>query len=162
MLIFDENNKTVVLDNIYTPIGTDFFWSLNFDIMDFTLSPLQVLEETICNSVKVRVAGFEFVIPAIWSMLVVSDETQQLDCVEARKLGGREFTALVYGPNYPIAKSVPVIVVDYFMEYNNISPVLNKNQMLCHPIGPSEWINISPSDSYNKYLKNCTVGDIIA
>ena len=94
-------------------------------------------------------------------MLVVADETQQLDVIEISGLAGKEFNALVYGPNYSMPRAHPVIALDYYTEYKNVSPVLNKYQMLCHPIGPNEWVNVAPSDSYNKYIRNCTSGDII-
>ena len=49
----------------------------------------------------------------------------------------------------------------YKSDYVNIGPSLGKHQMLCHPISPTEWINVSPSDTYNKHLKNSVIGDIV-
>ena len=147
MLIFDDNNRTIILDNVYTPTPTDFMWVLDLQIMDYTLAPLLVLEEIICPSIKVRILGFDFFLPANWNMLVFSEETSELDVVEISELAGREFTAFVYDISNPnIVKYTPgvVSVLDYSSEYINVGPSLNKHQMLCHPVSPTEWVNVSP------------------
>ena len=164
MLIFDDNNRTIILENVYTPTPTDFMWVLDLQIMDYTLAPLLVLEEIICPSIKIRIRGFEFWLPANWNMLIFSEETSGIDVVEVSELAGREFTSFVYDISDPkIVKYNPgvVTVIDYSPEYVNVGPSLNKHQMLCHPISPSEWVNVSPSDTYNKYLKNAVIGDIL-
>lgn len=161
MLIFDENASPVIIDSIYGPTLTDHMWVLDLTMMDYTLVPLVMLEETICPSMQVRIRGFEFVLPANWTILVYDKETSQLDVVLLSETAGREFTALVYGPTKPTVIPGQIIVTNYFTEYKNVGPSLNKHQMLCHPISGDEWINISPSDSYNKYLKDTTIGDLI-
>ena len=164
MLIFDDNNRTIILENVYTPTPTDYMWVLDLQIMDYTLAPLLVLEEIVCPSIKVRIRGFEFFLPANWNMLVFSEETSELDVVEISELAGREFTSFIYDISEPnITRYTPgvVTVIDYSSEYVNVGPSLNKHQMLCHPISPTEWVNVSPSDTYNKYLKNAVIGDIL-
>lgn len=165
MLIFDETDKAVIIDDIYTPLPIDHFWVLDLKMMDFTLTPLLVLEETICPSIQIRVNGRELYLPATWYMLVFSEETSDLDVVEIGELAGREFTAFIYDNSNPrITRYKPgvVQVVDFSPSYVNVSPTLNKHQMLCHPVGPAEWICISSGDCYNKFLKDCVVGDIVA
>ena len=164
MLIFDDNNKPIVLDSIHATTPTSYMWVLDLNIMDYTLAPLMVLEETICPSMRIRIRGFDFFLPANWNLLVYSEDTFQLDVVEVSELAGREFTAFVYDISNPkIVKYRPgvVTVSDYAAEHVNVGPALNKNQMLCHPISPFEWVNVTPSDSFNKYLKELVVGDII-
>ena len=51
-------------------------------------------------------------------------------------------------------------MTNYFVEYANVGPVLNKHQMLCHPIGPNEWVTVGPSDGFNKYLKDRIAGEL--
>jgi len=161
LLIFDNNSQPLILDSIYTPIVSDHFWVLDLSMMDFTLAPLNVLEEVVCPTVVLRVEGFEFPVPASWNILVYDTDTAQLDTVELAEAGGREFTAMVYGPQMSMPSAGRVSVVDYFIEHKNVNPALNKHQMLCHPIGPSAWVNISPTDVYAKYLKDAIVGDLI-
>jgi len=164
MLIFDEHEQTIILDNIYTPTPVDYMWVLDLQIMDYTLTQLLVLEEISCPSIQVRIRGFDFFLPANWNLLIYSEETLELDVVEISELAGREFTAFVYdvsNPNIVNFRPGVVRVIDYAPDYVNVAPSLNKHQMLCHPIGPAEWVNVSPSDTYNKYLKEMVVGDII-
>lgn len=161
MLIVSERNQPVILDSIYTPTTNEYFWVLDFNQMDYMLAPLLVLTETVCPTIFLRISGFNFPVPADWNILVYSEETHQLDVVEVSSAVGQEFTALVYGATATDPRPAVITAVDYQAEYVNVSPSLNKNQMLCHPIGPSEWINVAPSDSYNKYLRDRSVGDLI-
>jgi len=161
MLVFDEQSHPIILEDIYTPILTDYIWVLDLEAMDFTLAPLLVLEEIMCPSIQVRIEGFDFFLPTTWNMLIVDPETSQLDVIKIKNLAGKQHTALIYGPNMPRPTVGNVSVVDYSPNHQNIGPSLNKNQMVCHPIGPDRWINVAPSDTYNKYLKDSVIGDII-
>ena len=162
MLIFDENTEAIILESIYVPTLTEYFYILDLNILDFTLTPLLTLEEINCPSLKINVRGFEFVLPATWSVLVYSEDTHQLDVVEVSNLAGNEFSSMVYGNDLSFIKPGVISVMDYYPDYRNVAPALNKHQMLCHPIGPTTWINISPSDTYNKFLKDKFVGDIVS
>ena len=161
MLVFDNDNEAIIFDSIHTPTDTGFVWVLDLVMMDYTLTPLLVLEETISPSVQLSIDGFSFVLPTNWNMLVVDSETFQLDVIEVSELAGREFFAMVYGPDMTRIRTEVIAVTDYHPNYVNVGPSLSKHQMLCHPISPSAWINVAPSDSYNKYLKNKLAGDII-
>jgi len=161
MLIFNENNVPIILDSIQGPTIPEHMYVLDLILMDYTLAPLLVLEEVICPTILITIRGFSFKLPAHWNILITDDETFQLDVVEVSELAGKEFKALVYGMDMSMVELATVTVNDYYSDYQNIGPSLNKYQMLCHPISPNTWVNVSPSDSYNKYLKEKLVGDII-
>lgn len=161
MLVFDNNSDALILESIHTPTLADHIWVLDFNLMDFTLAPLLVLEEMVCPAVEVMIRGFKFLLPANWNMLVVDDDTYQLDVVEIADLAGKEFTALVYGPNMSNGELAVVTVTDYIPSATLVGPFLSKHQMLCHPISPEAWVCVAPSDSYNKYLKELVMGDIL-
>lgn len=161
MLVFDNNNDTIIIENIYTPIVSDSIWVLDLDMMDFTLTPLAVLEEIACPTIEVLINGFKFCLPANWNMLVVDEDTMQLDVAEINELPGKEFRAFVYGPELSHFECFPIQVTDYFISKRNFGPSINKHQMLCHPISPISWICVTPSDVYNKYLRNAVAGDFI-
>lgn len=161
MLIFDENNDAIILDGLQGPIPSDYMYVLDLSIMDFTLAPLLIFEEIICPTITIMVSNFAFELPANWNVLVSDEETLQLDVVEVSELAGKEFKALVYGMDMSMPKLEKITVCDYHPNFKNTGPSLNKFQMLCHPISPKTWINVAPSDSYNKYLKNKVIGDIL-
>lgn len=161
MLIFDEHNQPTILDSIHSPTVAEYMWVLNLQESDFMLAPITMLEETVCPSVMLLVNGFEFILPAHWFILVYDYESTVIDVVELSEAAGREFTAVMYGPTRSRAEPATITVTNYFAEHRNVGPLLNKHQMLCHPVGPNEWISVSPSDSYNKYLKDKCVGDLL-
>lgn len=161
MLIFDENSHVIIIDSIHTPLTTDYFWVLDLNIMDFTVIPLLMLEEILSPTITLEIEGFQFNLPTTWSMLVFSEETTQIDVVEVKRIPGNDFTAMVYGPNCSQVQAGKIRALNYDPEQANYCPSLNKHHVLCHPIGPNLWVNVTPTDVYNKYLKDCTVGDII-
>lgn len=161
MLIFDKDNEAVILESIYAPTLADHFWVLDLNMLDFTLSPLLVLEEIVGPSIQILINGFQFILPANWNILVCDPESMQLDVIEVAEVAGKEFSAMLYGPNHSMVQTATIAATDYFPSYANIGPSLNKHQMLCHPVAPETWICISPSDTYNKYLKDLVSGDLI-
>ena len=161
MLIFNSENKITTIENISTPLPVDHYWVLDLNLKDFTLSPLAILEETKCPSIELLIDGFVCILPATWNMLICDQENYQLDVIEIAEIPGREFTAFSYGLN--CSRVIPKLVtaINYFPNYTNIGPFINKNLMMCHPISDSMWINIAPTDVYNKTLKNLIAGDLI-
>ncbi len=161
MIIFDENNLPTILDSILGPTVSEHFWILDLSIMDFTLTPLLMLEEVISPGIQIRILGFEFVLPASWSILVYDQDTTQLDVVQLCDVGGRSFTAFVYGPNKTFPLPATITATNYFPEFAHVGPSLNKHQMIAAAVSEDQFVLVSPSDSFNKYLKNATIGDLI-
>ena len=160
MLVFDNNSEPLILESIHTPTIADHIWVLDLTLRDYTLTPLLVLEEIVCPTIEVMVLGFRFKLPANWNILVADGENMQLDVVQISELAGKQFVGLVYGPQMSRPETAEISVTDYFPNFHNVAPSLNKHQMLCHPIAPDAWVNVAPSDTYNKYLKNCLAGDL--
>ena len=162
MLILDENSKTTILDSVTTPLPVDFIWVLDLNMMDYTITPLIMLEEVVAPTSTLEVNGFQFKIPSLWHILVVSEENTQIDTIHiGKELAGKYHTILIYGSACSMVGFGHVKVVDYEPIGYNYVPSLSKHQMLCHPIGPNEWVNVAPTDASNKYLRDKLVGDII-
>ena len=161
MLIFDDSTEAIILDSILTPTIPDSFWVLDLNMLDYTLAPLLILEEISGPAIQVVIGGFEFPLPANWNILVCDPETMQLDVVEVKEVAGKEFRVLVFGPDHSRAETAVISATNYFPSVNIVGPSLNKHQMLCHPVAPNTWVNVAPSDTYNKYLKNLVAGDLI-
>lgn len=160
MLIFDEQVRPIVLESIYSPTITDCFWVLDLQLMDFKLTTLNILEQLDRPTFIVSIEGFEFPLPASWHILVVDEDSQVLDVIELAEAAGRSFKSFVYGPSMSMIRMPEISVKQWFPSFPNIAPVLNKHQMLCHPVSPGSWVCISPSDTYNKYLKDKVSGDL--
>lgn len=161
MLTFNEHNEIVVLESIYTPLLTKYCWITDLVEKDFHLMEIKLLEEMVGPCVTIKVGGLTFDVPAGWYMLVMSDETSDVDLVKMYDLLRGDFTTMVCGPNQHKVQSARVSVVDYKESASIVTPRLSKNQMLCHPISGDHWVSISPFDQYNKTLKNCIAGDFL-
>lgn len=161
MLIVDENSNSLILDSIHVPTSAKYFWALDLKMQDFTLAELKILEELWAPSIMVSIDGFSFPLPASWNILVMDPETSQLDVVDVASVAGKEFHAMVYDNDRNMASAAIIRAVDYKPEFHNVNPSLNRHHMLCHPISNSSWICVAPNDSYNKYMKNMVVGNLL-
>ncbi len=164
MLIFDENYKPVVLDDINNAVMSDYFWVLDLSLMDFIITPLLILEEISSKSLEITVgsSGSPIIVPADWYVLIVADETSNLDLAELGKdIPGMDFSAFTYGLRMRTFEPKRITVTNYYQNFKNITPALSKNQMLCHPISDEAWINITTFDVYNKHFKSILAGDLI-
>jgi len=160
VLIFDENTKPVIFDSIYTPTNVNYFWVLDLNIMDVTLTPLYALEEITCPAIRLEYNGLKFYLPTIYYILVFSEETSQVDTINISELTNNSFSVFSYGLNETTITKLNIKIIDYQQEYKFIIPLLDKTQLLCHPVTPDRWINISSFDQY-KLLVNKVIGDFI-
>lgn len=161
MIIFNENSVPILIDNIDIPILVDHYWVLDLEQRDFTITPLKMNEEITTPILTIVIGGTKIDLPASWNILIFSEETFQLDIASVSDLTRNNFSALVYNIQKHKAVAAPIHVVDYKMSGKVHTPSLHKTHMLCTAIGSKEMVCISPTDNYNKYLKNATVSDIL-
>lgn len=161
MVILDENTEPVLIDSINTPLKTSHFWVLDLEEKDFKLKQLDVLEEHTTPVLVIELYGYAIELPADWNVLISSPETNQLDIAEISELTRGSFRIFVFDHIKNKILNAPVKVIHYEPKAVLYSPSLNKNQMLCHALGPNGWLCVSPLDNYNKYLKNAIVHDLI-
>lgn len=159
MIIFNENNAPILIKSVYDPIVYDFCWVLDLEQQDYMLHKITMLEEINAPVIFVEVEGVVFPMPANWNMLIFSEETGQLDIADGQALCAMSYTAHVSGPDFSRPLASTARVVDYKAAHTIVTPSLSKHQMLCHAINDKMWVNISPSDSYSKYLREALVGD---
>ncbi len=160
MLISDEKYFPILIDNIEIPHKTDVFWGLNLEHKDFMLSKLSMFVELTTPVLVMNILGYVVEAPSNWNLLIYSEETSQLDLLEISEISRGQFTAVVYNHVKNRIIPGPISVIDY-KAYGKIQTVfLNKNTMVCHPLGADLWVCLSQSDNYNKYLKDTVIGDI--
>ena len=161
MLIMDESNEVLYLDSIHVPTVATHYWTLDLTNRDFTLTPIELLEELPCPSLAVVVDGIVNSIPSSWMIMCVDKETSQLDLVELHETAGRQFYAAVYDNDKHTITPKQITVIDYTEEDTHVYPMINRHHMLCHPVEKNSWVMVSPNDTYNKYLKEAVLGDLL-
>lgn len=161
MLMFNEDNDTVRLDSLTQPMLSEYFWVLDLPELDFMLTPLLSLEQTTGPALELMIGNYSHIIPTTWNLLICDEDTLQVDVIQVSELAGREMTAFSYGPRISYPQLPAVTAINYYSAATMISPQLTKQQMLCHPINSSVWICISPTDGYNRHLKNLVAGNLI-
>jgi hypothetical protein len=160
MIIFDDNLNPYIFDNIYTPTHIEYFYTLNLDIIDFTLTPLLALEEVTCPAFLVEFDSFKFYLPTSYYILIYAEETSQLDTIKIADLTNSPFQIFTYNGKTDKIVNSNIKILEYKPEHTFVIPFLNKNQFLCHPVMPDTWICITPYDQYKK-MNNLVIGDLM-
>ena len=161
MLLSDENSQPMIIDNIDAPVKIKYFWVFDMEKRDFMLNKLVMFQEIVCPVIMFSIAGYVIEAPADWNILVYSPDTYQIDVVEISDLCKGDYSAFLFDHVNNKVVNNKIRVVDYSPSHVIHSPITNKTAMLCHPVGERGWICISPTDNYQKFLKNCAVGDLI-
>jgi hypothetical protein len=129
--------------------------------MDFQLSKIKMLECINTPVLVIDIMGYLVKVPASWYILTSSEDTHELDTLVISDFTKGLYTALVINHRTMKQSYITVKCVDYIQSDNIYTIALHRNQMLCHALGPNNWIMLSSVDVYSKYLKNKTVWDII-
>lgn len=161
MKILNERNQLEVLDHLLCNVVGETFWVLDLGIMDFTLTPLLMLEEQRCSAVQTIIGTEHVTIPSSWKVMIYDSDTSELDVIDIKDVAGRDFTAFGYGPMRAIPKPLPIKVVGHVDDFTFVVPSKHKQQMWCLPIDDTTWIVCCDSDAHVKYLKDASIGDII-
>lgn len=161
MIISNDYSKPILINDLDSPIKSNYFWTLNLTELDFKLAKIKMLESICTPALVLDIMGYVIKVPASWNILISSEDTHCLDTALISDLTKGLFTAMVINHNKMTVEYVPVRCIDYLPSVTVYTVTLHRNQMLCHALGRDYWICLSGIDVYNKYLKNKTVWDIL-
>ena len=168
MLCLPDYNKPYMLDSLTNAVAIKYHWIFNAPLCDFTLTPIQYLEETTGSAVKVRINNSEFWMPATWNILITDRETYQIDTVGIQQCAAVSHLAFSFSPDEMKLRTLDIMVLEYCDNMALVHPMINKGMSLVHPVGPSpkgpgkEYnlnVVIGPHDLY-KHIQNKVVGDV--
>lgn len=170
MLIFTDYNKPLIIDSLDTPLVTRHHWVLSGSMKDFKLANIPYIEETRGSSIEVMIEGFKFIVPALWNILVVDEETMVLDSVPIASCSTSSYRALLFSSFDTKVRHADIAVIDLHTNHSCFHPMVGKGTMLCHPIGPETRrdgvenilnVMIGPHDLYSKYIKDMSAAELL-
>lgn len=169
MLILTDYSRPYSLDSPTAPVVVKNYWTFNGGQLDYTLSPINYLEETTGTALRLSINGFEFLVPITWYILISDEETTQLDTISVSNCITSNSSALLMTSTDLKFRVADVKIVGIEHDVSITHPMLQKNSGLCHPVGKVMQDNkleaianivIGPHDLF-KFLSNKTYGDII-
>lgn len=169
MLALTDFNKPYLISSLSEPMVAKHHWIFSGQMLDFTLAPIEYLEETSGPAVKVEINGLEFLVPTSWHILITENETYQLDTVPIANCAKIECLAFIMTPDNMKFRTSPVKVLEFIPHAQLVHPMINKGTALQHPVGLicerdnffQATVSIGPFDLY-KYLTEKVVGDLIS
>lgn len=168
MLIYTDFGKSYVIDSLTGPVVPKYYWIFSGPMLDFTLAPIQYLEETTGAVITVEINGLQFDVPAHWNILITDDDTWQLDTIPLSSCANQKTLAYVMSPNEYTLRTAEVKIIDYCGHKALVHPLLAKGTGLCHPIGTiihngkeiDIMVILTPYDLY-RFVGDKVVGDIL-
>jgi hypothetical protein len=161
MIIFDEDNELATINGLFDVPACNYVWALNLKIMDYILTSVRVIEFYRGPTFTLSIRDTVFKLPAMWYVLIVDDDTYQLDVVPVSSLASETFHVLLYGATVKSYLIEEIKVLDYTLEDNHFYPSFQKHLMLNVAVSDKLWISCSYSDVYTRFLKNKSIADII-
>lgn len=170
MHILPEWNKPYILDSLTCPVIAEYYWAFSGPMLDFTLLPINYLEETIGPAIELQINGTTVLVPSTWNIMVADPETSTLDVVPITNCALNDYHAVLIASYDSKIRLQRIQVTDLVKRLSCVHPMLPKGTMMMNPVGPEkDKVNddnilsmcIGPYDLYSKYLNNKTIGDLI-
>lgn len=167
MMILTDYHRPYIIETLVSPIVPEYFWIFSGKMMDYTLSHIVYLEETIGPTVEFVVDGNSIHLPTSWYVLVVEPETGQLDTIPVLNCSKAAFTTLLFCPEDTKFKHAELRVAGLEKNQSLVHPMLEKGTMMCIPTGPNPQsgkfhsICAGPFDVAAKYFDNANIADLM-
>lgn len=117
------------------PITPKHCWFYDVEHNDFMLRAIRLLEETTGPTVRVRINGSEFDVPASWNMLVVDEETKMVDTVQITQCNSSNYMAFTMHPSESTYSLQTITLLDLYMKESCTHVMIPRMNMMLHPIG---------------------------
>ena len=168
MLFLSDLNKPYIVDSLNQPMVIKHHWVFSAHMLDFTINNISYLEESTGPAIKLKINDFGFFVPSSWSVLVVDNDTYQIDTIPVTSCSNAKYHAFVMSPVDSKMRMLEISVDDFAPKMSLIHPMIQRATALCHPIGTVNYrgndtdvcIVVGPYDLH-KWLNNKTIGDIL-
>lgn len=170
MIILSEINRPYIIDSLTAPLpqGSRFHWTFSGQQLDFTLSEITYLEETLGPTITLLIADSEVKVPGSWNILIVDRETYTVDAVPVTACAAFAHEAFVFSPDDGKLITSQIRVVNWEPKGACIYPAVEKANAVVHAITPGvshgktvpRGVVVGPNDLW-RYVGGKTVGDIL-
>lgn len=170
IIILSEINRPYVIDSLTAPLpqGSRFHWTFSAQQLDFKLTEITYLEETLGPTVTLLIEDSEVKVPGAWNILIVDRETYTVDAVPVTACASFAHEAFVFSPEDGKLITAPIRVANWEQKGSCIYPAVEKTGAVVHAISPgkmhgkttSRGVVVGPNDLW-RYLGGKTVGDIL-
>ena len=168
MLFLSDLNKPYIVDSLNQPMVIKHHWIFSAHMLDFKLANISYLEESSGPVVKLKINDYAFFVPATWNILVVDDDTYQIDTIPVTSCSNARYHAFAMSPTDSKMRMFEITIDDFEPKMSLVHPMIQRATAICHPIGTAidrqketdVCAIVGPFDLH-KWLNNKTIGDIL-
>jgi hypothetical protein len=158
MIVLPEYGHPYIIESVSGPVVPKYSWFYDSGVNDFLLKPIRLLEETTGATVRVRINGFEFDVPASWHLLVVDEETKIVDTIQITQCSSSSCEAFLMHPDESSYVTSPIVLLDLYMKRSCVHVMIPRGSMMLHPVGPVKNERMGTERSYCCLLSPQDVG----
>lgn len=168
MEILSEVHRPYRLDSFSESLSITHFWSFSAHMLDFKLSSLEYLEETVGGTVKVQIDNTTVDIPASWHIMIVDKETYMIDMIPITKCASFDTDVFLFSPEDGKLATGKIKILEYNQKGTCFAPEIQKATAMVQSAGQRLFHGrmihygavIGPYDLH-RWIGNLTVGDIL-
>lgn len=168
MIILNEANRPYIIESLTAPIPLRHHWTFSGQQLDFMLTEITYLEETMGPTITLSIDGSEVRVPGAWNVLIVDMETYTVDAVPVTACAAFEHMAFVFSPTDGKLITAPIRVMNWEQKGTCIYPAVEKGNAMIHAIAPGvshgkstpRGVIVGPNDLH-RWTGGKTVGDIL-
>lgn len=168
MLFLSDLNKPYIVDSLSQPMAIKHNWIFSAHMLDFTLSQISYLEESSGPAIRLKINDFAFLVPSSWNILIVDNDTYQIDTIPVTSCANAQCFAFGMSPTDSRLRLFEISILDFEPNVSLVHPMINRATALCHPIGTSSYQGnevdvcsvIGPFDLH-KWINGKSIGDIL-
>lgn len=168
MLFLSDLNKPYIVDSLSQPMVVRHHWVFSAHMLDFKIANISYLEESSGPAVKLKINNFGFYVPSTWNILIVDDDTYQVDTIPVTSCSNYKCHAFGMSPTDSKMRLLEVSIEDFEPKMSLIHPMIQRATGLCHPVGVVQdrqketdvCVVVGPFDLH-KWLNGKTVGDLL-
>ena len=168
MLFLSDLNKPYIVDSLSQPMVVRHHWVFSAHMLDFKIANISYLEESTGPAVKLKINNFGFYVPSTWNILIIDDDTYQVDTIPVTSCSNYKCHAFGMSPTDSKMRLLEVSIEDFEPKMSLIHPMIQRATGLCHPVGVVQdrqketdvCVVVGPFDLH-KWLNGKTVGDLL-
>ena len=168
MLFLSDLNTPYIVDSLSQPMIIKHHWVFSAHMMDFKVSQISYLEESTGPAIKLKINGFSFFVPVSWNILIVDDDTFQIDTIPVTACANSKCFAFGMSPTDSKIRKFEILIEDFEPKMSLVHPMIQRATAICHPIGTvldrqveSNVCAVMGPFDLHKWLNGKSIGDIL-
>ena len=161
MILVNTYNEPTPINGLTDAKNIDGFLYYDLQRRDYFASPISAVVELQSSALTLAINNNFLHLPVDWYTIVCDKMSGVIDTIQIHELTNTNFKLFAVGPIHHTVTELGYRVANFEQCKTFFYPMFTKQQMLCVAATPTKWILITPSDTYQKYVKHISPAELL-